>query len=42
MYLKNCLLLYAQEKATLGGTELNVTNPFKPLRPLRFGANVFP
>ncbi len=36
------LRMYAQEKATQGGTQLNVTNPFKPLRPLRFGANVFP
>jgi|GEM_PF-2170728 hypothetical protein len=38
----NRLRMYAQEKATQGGTQLNVTNPFKPLRPLRFGANVFP
>ena len=30
------------KKATLGGPQLNVTNPFKPLRRLRFGANVFP
>ena len=31
------------KKATLGGPQLNVTNPFKKtLRPLRFGANVFP